>query len=75
MTEVTRSWGLQLEHRYAAHPEQVFPAWIDPDVLRRWWAAMPSSKTPLVDVDAREGGGYRLSMRTDEGDVHTASGE
>jgi len=26
-------------------------------------------------VDACEGGGDRLSMRTDEGDVHTVSGE
>jgi uncharacterized protein YndB with AHSA1/START domain len=31
--------------------------------------------TPLAEVDAREGGSYRLSMRTDEGELHTVSGE
>ena len=31
--------------------------------------------TPLAEVDPHEGGGYRLSMRTDTGDMHTVSGE
>jgi len=44
-------------------------------VLRRWLAARPTWDTPVAEVDAREGGRYRLSMRTDEGEVHTVSGE
>jgi uncharacterized protein YndB with AHSA1/START domain len=75
MTEIGQEIALELEHRYAARREQVFDAWTNPDVLERWWAAMPSWETPVAEVDAREGGRYRLSMRTDEGEVHTVHGE
>jgi len=75
MTEIGQELALELEHRYAAPREQVFEAWTNPEVLKRWWAAAPTWETPLAEVDAREGGSYRLSMRTDEGDVHTVRGE
>ncbi len=75
MTEIRQEIVLTLEHRYAASRERVFDAWTNPAVLARWWAAMPTWDTPLAEVDAREGGGYRLSMRTDQGEVHTVYGE
>ncbi len=75
MTEIGQETALQLEHRYAAPRDQVFDAWTNPEVLKRWWAAAPTWGTPLAEVDAREGGRYRLSMRTDEGELHTVSGE
>lgn len=75
MTEIGQEIALELEHRYAAPREQVFEAWTNAEVLKRWWAAAPTWETPLAEVDAREGGSYRLSMRTDEGEVHTVRGE
>jgi uncharacterized protein YndB with AHSA1/START domain len=75
MTEIGQEVALELTHRFAAPREEVFDAWINPDVLRRWWHAAPTWDTPLAEVDAREGGGYRLSMRTDAGEVHTVRGE
>jgi uncharacterized protein YndB with AHSA1/START domain len=75
MTEIGQEIALELEHRYAAPREEVFEAWTNAEVLKRWWAAAPTWSTPLAEVDAREGGGYRLSMRTDTGDVHTVRGE
>ena len=75
MTEVGQELVLELSHRYAAPRADVFDAWTNPDVLRRWWAAAPGWDTPLAEVDAREGGSYRLCMRTDTGDVHTVAGE
>ncbi|MGH3133267.1 MAG: SRPBCC family protein [Gaiellaceae bacterium] len=75
MTETGQETALQLEHRYAASRERVFDAWTNPEVLQRWWAAAPTWETPLAEVDLREGGRYRLSMRTDEGKVHTVGGE
>jgi uncharacterized protein YndB with AHSA1/START domain len=75
MPETGQEVALQLEHRFAAPREQVFEAWTNPDVLRRWWRAAPTWETPLAEVDLREGGGYRLSMRTDEGEIHTVGGE
>ena len=75
MTEVDQEVALELTHRFDAPRERVFDAWTNPDVLRRWWAAGPTWDTPLAEVDAREGGSYRLSMRTDTGEVHTVHGE
>ncbi len=75
MTEVGQELVLELSHRYAAPRKDVFDAWINPEVLKRWWAAAPTWDTPLAEVDAWEGGSYRLSMRTDTGDIHTVGGE
>ena len=74
MTETGQEVALQLEHRFAAPREQVFEAWTNPEVLKRWWRAAPTWETPLAEVDLREGGSYRLSMRTDEGEIHTVGG-
>ena len=76
MTEMgTETVALELTHRFAAPREQVFDAWTDPDLLRKWWAAGETWSTPLAEVDARAGGRYRLSMKTDTGEVHTVFGE
>lgn len=74
MTEVGQELTLELSHRYDASREDVFDAWVNADVLKRWWAAAPTWQTPFAEVDAREGGSYRLSMQTDTGEVHTVHG-
>jgi uncharacterized protein YndB with AHSA1/START domain len=62
---------LHLRRTFQATPEEVFDAWTDPEVLRRWWAAQPTWTSPGCEVDLRVGGRYRLSMQDDEtGDVH-----
>ncbi len=67
---------LRVTRRFDAPRDEVFDAWINPDVLRRWWAADPSWDSPLAEVDAREGGRYRLSMRDSaSGATHTVVGE
>jgi uncharacterized protein YndB with AHSA1/START domain len=75
MTQIGQDVALELTHRFTAPRERVFDAWTNPEVLRRWWAAGATWDTPLAETDVREGGGYRLSMRTDEGEVHTVFGE
>ena len=75
MTEVGQRLVLELSHRYSAPRSDVFDAWTNPQVLKRWWAAAPTWETPLAEIDAREGGSYKLSMRTDAGEVHTVKGE
>jgi len=67
---------LRVTHHFNASREDVFDAWIDPGLLRRWWAADPSWDDALAEVDAREGGRYRLSMREGQGGAaHTVVGE
>ncbi len=67
---------LRLERSYEAPPEEVFDAWTNPEVLRRWWVVDSGWRTPVADVDLRAGGGYRLSMEDPEsGARHTVVGE
>lgn len=67
--------ALRVERTLNAAPEEVFDAWIDPVVLRRWWTTDPRWEAAAVEVDAREGGSYRLSMRDPEASAtHTVRG-
>lgn len=66
---------LRLQRRFDAPRERVFDAWTNPAVLRDWWSAMPTMSPGDIEVDLREGGRYRMEMRTDTGEVHTVVGE
>jgi uncharacterized protein YndB with AHSA1/START domain len=66
---------LRVERRFDASRERVFDAWTNPDVLRDWWSAMPTMSPGEIEVDLREGGRYRMSMRAENGEVHTVVGE
>jgi uncharacterized protein YndB with AHSA1/START domain len=66
---------VRVQRRFAAPRERVFDAWTNDDVLREWWSAMPTMSPGAIEVDLREGGRYRMEMRTDEGEIHTVVGE
>jgi uncharacterized protein YndB with AHSA1/START domain len=67
---------LRLERTIDASAEEVFDAWTNPEVLRRWWAADLTWVTPVAEVDLRVGGRYRLSMEDPAtGTTHTVGGE
>ena len=71
-----QSEQLRLERTFAAPREEVFRAWTEPEVLRRWGAAAPDWEGTRAEVDVRVGGRYRLSMRDPQsGDEHTVGGE
>lgn len=73
---VADSTTLRLQRTYDAPAQDVFDAWTNPEVLKRWWAVSPGWRTPAADVDLRVGGRYRLSMEdADAGTVHTVRGE
>jgi uncharacterized protein YndB with AHSA1/START domain len=67
---------LRLERVLRASPERVFDAWVDPAILRRWWAAQPDWRSPEAATDPSVGGRYRLSMEdTASGEVRPVVGE
>ena len=46
-----------------APPPSVFEAWTDSDLFRRWWVPKSMGLTLLsCEIDARVGGGYRLTF-------------
>jgi uncharacterized protein YndB with AHSA1/START domain len=72
----TDSTTLRLQRTYDARAEEVFDAWTNPEVLRRWWTAYDAGTTPVADVDLRVGGSYRLGMEDPgtAGSRHTVRG-
>jgi uncharacterized protein YndB with AHSA1/START domain len=52
--------------------DRVWRAWTNPTELKQWYAPEHMT-TPVVEIDLREGGAYRVSMKGDEGE-HVASG-
>jgi uncharacterized protein YndB with AHSA1/START domain len=61
----------RVTHRFAASPERVYDAWLDPAKLRTWMSAALkgyglSGEMKRVEVDARVGGKFFFSdMRAD----------
>jgi len=52
----------RLRRRFTAPRQNVFRAWTDPEVLKRWWC--PDGWAPAeIEVDLRVGGAYRIGMR------------
>ena len=52
--------SFDLGRTYPAPPERVWAAWTRADLLERWVCPDPAWRVSTCEVDAREGGGYRL---------------
>lgn len=65
MTHAT-TLTLRVVHRYTASAERVYDAWLDPATAGRWLFATPGGTMQRVDIDARIGGGFRITeLRAD----------
>jgi len=59
---------------FACPAAEVFAAWTDPALLRRWLAPDPCEVLEAT-ADARPGGQYRIVVIDADGDRHVTSGE
>jgi uncharacterized protein YndB with AHSA1/START domain len=57
-----------------ATPHEVYRAWLEPDLLRRWLAPGELQVT-RIEVDEREGGSFRVWQGTDEVEAGGFEGE
>jgi uncharacterized protein YndB with AHSA1/START domain len=48
---------------FAASPERVFNAWVDPQLIRAWMGSFPGDEIVSVSVDARVGGRFSFVVR------------
>ena len=66
---------LRIERTFAATAEEVFDAWTNPEVMRRWFHPFPTWETPTAEVDLRVGGTVSVVMRAPDGSESGAQGE
>ena len=71
MSEVVPS--LTLVRRLRATPERVFEAWTRAEVLATWFGPH-HTRVEAAEVDARDGGRFRIVLREDNGDRHEVGG-
>jgi uncharacterized protein YndB with AHSA1/START domain len=65
-TQQQRTASLSLRRTFQASRERVFRAWTTPEEIARWKG--PGDRTtPVVEVDLRVGGAYRVHMRSPDG--------
>jgi len=60
---------LTIRRDFAASPERVFDAWLDPVQARRFLFATPDGEMRTVEIDARVGGQARIVERREQGDA------
>jgi uncharacterized protein YndB with AHSA1/START domain/predicted enzyme related to lactoylglutathione lyase len=65
--------ALAIRRTFNAPRERVFAAFTDPAVLRRWFGP-PGTTLGEVTFDAREGGRYRIEMRSSDGEAFNVGG-
>lgn len=76
MSDQFPGYMLEIERTFAAPAQEVFDAWTNEEVLRRWLHGDPEWETPTAEVELRVGGRLRLVMRDPKaGQDHGASGE
>lgn len=60
---------LTIRRDFAAMPERVFDAWLNPDDARRFLFATPEGEMQRVEIDARIGGSALIVERRADGDA------
>ena len=57
----------EVRRRVAAAPEQVFAAFASAEVVAQWLTPSPDVKLTVLELDFREGGRYRFTYDTPDG--------
>lgn len=60
---------VRVSRGYSASPEEVFDAWLAPEVMRRWLFASESGEIVRVESDPRVGGRFSILERRREGEI------
>jgi len=62
-------FAVKLVRIIPARRARVYRAWLDPELVARWWAPM-DSVVATATVDERVGGVLRVEMLTEDGEPH-----
>ncbi len=67
MSDDTQS-QVEVEHYFAATPERVFDAWVDPDLIRKWMFGERVRDETVLTIrnEAQPGGSFLFSVERNE---------
>jgi uncharacterized protein YndB with AHSA1/START domain len=63
-----------LSRRFAAPPERVFRAWVEPEQLVRWQFPDRGTRLEVAAFDAQRGGAYEFRFHAADGRIDTVRG-
>ena len=66
--------SLVLKRTFPATCERLFAMWTTAELLMKWFCPGRDMKVPVAEVDAREGGSYRIVMEDKDGKTYSPSG-
>ena len=64
----------EVRRRFASHPEKVFAAFAEPQLVSRWMSPSPEIKLTVLEFEFRVGGAYRFAYRVPGGPTVIVSG-
>lgn len=65
---------LVLKRTFPASRERVFAMWTSAELVKKWFCPGKDMTIPVAEVDARDGGSYRIVMQSPDGETYSPSG-
>jgi uncharacterized protein YndB with AHSA1/START domain len=65
---------LVLKRTFPASCERLFSMWTSAELMMKWFCPSEEMTVPVAEVDAREGGSYRIVMENKDGETYSPSG-
>lgn len=66
--------SLTIKKTFAASQERLFAMWTNESLVKQWFCPGQDMTIPVAEVDAREGGSYRIVMKGKDGETYSPSG-
>lgn len=66
---------VRLTRLIRAPRQEVYDAWLNPQVRSLWWCASPEMKPGVCTIESAVGGKYRIGMVAPDGNEHIVVGE
>ena len=66
--------SLTMKRTFAASQERLFAMWTTADLMKQWFCPGKDMTMPVAEVDARDGGNYRIVMQNKDGETYSPSG-
>ena len=66
--------SLVLKRTFPASCERLFSLWTSAELMMTWFCPSKEMTVPVAEIDAREGGSYRIVMQNKDGETYSPSG-